>query len=73
MRRHPRARHLLLARMLRSFLRGCSGFHAGEGPRPRAAAVDGFRPRFPAESTMARKATDAVIGAPKRALTDMAG
>lgn len=35
--------------------------------------MDGFRPRFPAESTMARKATDAVIGATKRALTDMAG
>jgi putative transposase len=35
-------------------------------------AVEDFRPRFLAKSTMARKAADAAIGAAKRALLDMA-
>jgi putative transposase len=34
-------------------------------------AVEDFRPRFLAKSTMARKAADAAIGATKRALVDM--
>ncbi|MBC2900378.1 transposase [Streptomyces sp. PSKA01] len=37
-----------------------------------ALAVEDFRPRFLAKSTMARKAADAAIGATKRALTEMA-
>lgn len=36
-------------------------------------AVEDFRPRFLAKSTMARKAADAAIGATKRALIEMAG
>lgn len=36
-----------------------------------AVAVEDFRPRFLARSTMARKATDAAIGATKRALLEM--
>ncbi|MCF1594249.1 RNA-guided endonuclease InsQ/TnpB family protein [Streptomyces muensis] len=35
-------------------------------------AVEDFRPKFLARSTMARKAADAAIGATKRALTEMA-
>jgi putative transposase len=35
-------------------------------------AVEDFRPRFLAKSTMARKAADAAIGATKRALVEMA-
>jgi putative transposase len=37
-----------------------------------AIAVEDFRPRFLTKSTMARKASDAAIGATKRALTEMA-
>ncbi|WP_330358229.1 transposase [Streptomyces chartreusis] len=37
-----------------------------------ALAVEDFRPKFLAKSTMARKAADAAIGATKRALVDMA-
>ena len=37
-----------------------------------AIAVEDFKPRFLAKSTMARKAADAAIGATKRALTEMA-
>ncbi len=37
-----------------------------------AIAVEDFRPKFLAQSTMARKATDAAIGATKRALLEMA-
>ena len=37
-----------------------------------ALAVEGFRPRFLAKSTMARKAADAAIGATKTALVEMA-
>ncbi|MET7516905.1 transposase [Streptomyces sp. NPDC005480] len=37
-----------------------------------AIAVEDFRPKFLAKSTMARKAADAAIGATKRALTEMA-
>lgn len=37
-----------------------------------AVAVEDFRPRFLAKSTMARKAADAAIGTTKRALTEMA-
>jgi putative transposase len=36
-------------------------------------AVEDFRPKFLAKSTMARKAADAAVGATKRALLDMAG
>ncbi|WP_243718261.1 transposase [Actinomadura sp. 7K534] len=36
-----------------------------------AVAVEDFRPRFLARSTMARKAADAAIGAAKRALVEM--
>ncbi len=36
-----------------------------------ALAVEDFRPKFLAKSTMARKAADAAIGATKRALIDM--
>ncbi|MEU6167274.1 RNA-guided endonuclease InsQ/TnpB family protein [Streptomyces tanashiensis] len=36
-----------------------------------ALAVEDFRPRFLAKSTMARKAADAAIGATKRALVEM--
>uniref|UniRef100_UPI003F49118D RNA-guided endonuclease InsQ/TnpB family protein n=1 Tax=Streptomyces chartreusis TaxID=1969 RepID=UPI003F49118D len=36
-----------------------------------AIAVEDFRPRFLAKTTMARKAADAAIGATKRALVDM--
>ncbi|MFG2293994.1 RNA-guided endonuclease InsQ/TnpB family protein [Streptomyces sp. NPDC048603] len=35
-------------------------------------AVEDFRPKFPAKSTMARKAADAAIGATKAALVEMA-
>ncbi|MFC5219698.1 RNA-guided endonuclease InsQ/TnpB family protein [Streptomyces coerulescens] len=37
-----------------------------------AIAMEDFRPKFLAKSTMARKAADAAIGATKRALTEMA-
>ncbi|ARF55810.1 transposase [Streptomyces gilvosporeus] len=37
-----------------------------------ALAVEDFRPRFLAKSTMAKKAADAAIGATKRALVEMA-
>jgi len=37
-----------------------------------AIAVEDFRPKFLAKSSMARKAADAAIGATKRALTEMA-
>ncbi len=37
-----------------------------------AVAVEDFRPKFLAKSTMARKAADAAIGATKRALLEMA-
>ncbi|MBO8191932.1 transposase [Streptomyces oryzae] len=37
-----------------------------------AIAMEDFKPRFLAKSTMARKAADAAIGATKRALTEMA-
>jgi putative transposase len=37
-----------------------------------ALAVEDFKPRFLAKSTMARKSTDAAIGATKRALIEMA-
>ncbi|MCZ4602247.1 transposase [Streptomyces sp. Lzd4kr] len=37
-----------------------------------ALAVEDFRPKFLAKSTMARKAADAAIGATKRALVEMA-
>ncbi|MGW3726195.1 RNA-guided endonuclease InsQ/TnpB family protein, partial [Streptomyces sp. NPDC000851] len=37
-----------------------------------AIAVEDFKPRFLAKSTMARKAADAAIGATKRALLEMA-
>uniref|UniRef100_UPI003F498335 RNA-guided endonuclease InsQ/TnpB family protein n=1 Tax=Streptomyces chartreusis TaxID=1969 RepID=UPI003F498335 len=37
-----------------------------------AIAVEDFRPRFLAKTTMARKAADAAIGATKRALVEMA-
>jgi putative transposase len=33
-------------------------------------AVEGFRPKFPAKSTTARKAADAAIGATKQALVE---
>uniref|UniRef100_J1RTA9 Transposase IS891/IS1136/IS1341 family protein n=1 Tax=Streptomyces auratus AGR0001 TaxID=1160718 RepID=J1RTA9_9ACTN len=36
-----------------------------------AVAVEDFRPKFLAKSTMARKAADAAIGATKRALVEM--
>jgi putative transposase len=35
-------------------------------------AVEDFKPKFPAKSTMARKAADAAIGAAKRGLIEMA-
>jgi putative transposase len=35
-------------------------------------AVEDFRPKFLAKTTMARKAADAAIGAPKKALVEMA-
>ena len=37
-----------------------------------AIAVEDFRPKFLARSTMARKAADAAIGAAKRSLIEMA-
>ncbi|MBR7677657.1 transposase, partial [Streptomyces daliensis] len=37
-----------------------------------ALAVEDFRPKFLAKSTMARKAADAAIGATKQALVEMA-